>query len=86
MNVGCPDAAGKCVIVPAGEETAIFTRNYGDHGDPKTMLEILSKIRRHILAHPHPEKVTGNIPAPWINTMYALSKATSPESKEASFQ
>jgi hypothetical protein len=75
LTVSCPDVAGKCVIVPAKDETAIFLRNYSDYGEPKTMLETLSKIREHVLAHPHSEKVAGKIPAPWINTMYALSKA-----------
>jgi hypothetical protein len=84
LNVGCSDIAGTCVIVPAGEETAVFMRNYGTYGEPKAILETMSRIRRHILAYPHTEKVTGKVPVPWITTVYALSKAKTPEPAEAS--
>lgn len=86
MTVSCPDIGGKCVIIPADTETSIFLRCYGHSGEPKTMLGILSRIRKHVLARPHTEKVTGKVPAPVFNTMYALTRAKSPEpSKEAAF-
>jgi len=82
LDITCPDIAGKCTIVPVQNETAIFLRNYSNYGEPKTMLETLSRIREKILTHPHSEKANGKIPAPWINMMFALSKAKSPESKQ----
>jgi len=81
LTISCPDIAGKCTIVPVENETGIFLRNYSSYGEPKTMLETLSRIREKILAHPHLEKVNGKIPAPWISMMFALSKAKIPESK-----
>jgi len=85
----CTDIGGKCVIVPAGDETAIFLRTYGAGSMlyPETFLEILSRIRKHILAHTHAEKVFGNVPDPIFNTMYAVCKAKSLEpSTEAGLQ
>jgi len=82
LNIECSDIAGKCVIVPAGDETAVFLRNYGTYGEPKLILETMAKIRRNILAHPCTEKVTGKVPVLWINTVYALSKAKTPELAE----
>jgi len=82
LDITCPDIAGKCTIVPVENETAIFLRNYSNYGEPKTMLEALSRIREKISAHPHSEKVNGKIPAPWISMMFALSKAKSLESKQ----
>jgi hypothetical protein len=79
LNVGCSDIAGSCVVVPSGEETVVFLRNYGTYGEPKAILETMAGIRKNILAHPHTEKVTGSIPVPWINSIYALSKAKTPE-------
>jgi hypothetical protein len=84
LNIECSDIAGKCVIVPAGDETAVFLRNYGTYGEPKLMLETMARIRGDILAYPCTEKVTGKVPVPWINTVYALSKAKTPEPAEAS--
>jgi len=80
MTISCADIGGKCVIIPAEDETAIFLRTYRyGYGEPKIMLEILSTIRKHILAHPYAEKVSGKVPAAIFNTMYALCKAKSPE-------
>jgi hypothetical protein len=84
LTVSCPDMAGKCVIVPAGDETVVSLRTYGTYGEPKLMFQTLAKIRKHISAHQHTEMVNGKIPAPWINTMYALCKAKSTEGTEAS--
>jgi hypothetical protein len=84
LNIECSDIAGKCVIVPAGDETAVFLRNYGTYGEPKLILETMARIRRGILAYPCTEKVTGKVPVLWINTVYALSKAKTPEPAEAS--
>jgi len=83
LNIECSDIAGKCAIVPAGDETAVFMRNYGTYGEPKLILETMTRIRRGILAYPYTEKVTGKVPALWINTVYALSKAKTPEPAEA---
>jgi len=84
LNISCSDIAGTCVIVPAGDETAVFLRNYGTYGEPKLILETMSRIRRNILAYPHAEKVAGKVPALWINTVYTLSKAKTSELAGAS--
>lgn len=84
LTISCPDTAGKCVIVPAGDETVVSLRTYGTYGEPKVMLQTLAKIRKHVADHQHTEKVMGNVPAAWVNTMYALCKAKSPEGTEAS--
>jgi len=90
LNLGCSDMAGKCTILPVGNETAVFVRNYGIYGDtgsvitfspdpmPESVLEAISRIRKNILAYPCSEKVVGEIPAPWIPAVYALSKAATP--------
>jgi len=86
LTISCGDMGGKCVMVPAQDETAVFLRTYGDYGDPKAMLEMLSGIRRHILAHAQTQRVSGKIPAPVFKVIYALCKAKSPEpSSEAAF-
>jgi hypothetical protein len=77
VNVTCADIAGKCALVPAGDETIVSLRNFGDYGEPKLMLQTLADIRKHISTHQHTEKVMGKIPAVWVNTMYALCKAES---------
>ena len=84
ITISCPDIAGKCVIVPAGDETLVSLRTYGPNWEPKTMMQTLATIRKHISANQHTEKVMGKIPAPWINMIYALCKAKSPESTELS--
>jgi hypothetical protein len=83
LNISCSDIAGKCVIVPAGEETAVFLRNYGTYGEPKLIVRAMINIRRSILAHRHSEKVTGQIPAAWITTMYAVCKAKTLDTLES---
>jgi len=83
LNISCPDIAGQCAIVPAGDETIVSLRAYGTYWDHKTMMQTLTTIRKHISANHHTEKVMGTIPAPWINTMYALCKAKSPEQTES---
>ena len=84
LNINCPDIAGQCAIVPAGDETIVSLRAYGTYWDPKMMVQTLATIRKHISANRHTEKVMGQIPAPWINTMYALCKSKSPEHTESS--
>jgi hypothetical protein len=79
LDLKCGDIAGKCIIVPAGEETGVILRNYGGYGDTKAAVEALSRIRGHILSHPPTEKGVGMVPAPWVGTVYALVKATSEE-------
>lgn len=77
MTISCPDIGGQCAIIPMESETAIFLRYYGSYGYVgkfETVLEILSDMRKHILAHPHAEKVSGKVPAAVFNTMYALCK------------
>jgi len=84
ITISCPDIAGKCAIVPAGDETLVSLRTYSPNWEPKTMMQTLAVIRKHISANQHAEKVMGKIPAPWVNTMYALCKAKSPENTEPS--
>jgi len=79
LDLKCGDLAGKCIIVPAGEETGIILRNYGGYGDIKAAVEALSRMRGHILSYPPTEKGIGMVPAPWVGTVYALVKATSEE-------
>ena len=83
LNISCPDIVGQCAIVPAGDETVVSLRAYGTYWEPKMMVQTLARIRRHISANRHTEKVTGKIPAPWINTMYALCKSKSLEQTDA---
>jgi len=90
LNIGCSDMAGKCAILPMGNETAVFLRNYGIYGDtgsvfvfgpkpmPESVLEAISRIRKKILSYPCSERVLGRNPAPWTNAVYALSKAVTP--------
>jgi hypothetical protein len=82
LKTSCSDLAGKCTIVPAGDETAVFLRDYGG-GTPELILETMAGIRNIILAHPHTERIIGSIPAQWINTVYSLCKAKSLEGTEA---
>lgn len=77
LNLKCEDNAGKCSIVPFGDETAVFLRNYGNYGDPKRMLETIAVVRRNILANPHTEKVNGLVPVPWVADLHTICKATS---------
>jgi hypothetical protein len=84
LDINCPDIAGQCAIVPAGDETIVSLRAYGTYWELKMMVQTLVAIRKHISANPHTEKVMGTIPAPWINTMYALCKSKSPEHTEGS--
>jgi len=79
LDLKCGDIAGKCIIVPAGEETGVILRNYGGYGDIKAAVEALSRMRGHILSYPPTEKGIGMVPAPWVGTVYALVKATSEE-------
>jgi hypothetical protein len=80
VNISSTDIAGKCAIVPAGDETLVSLRTFGDYGEPKLMLQTLANIRKHISSHQHTEKAMGKIPAVWVNTMYALCKAESLDS------
>jgi hypothetical protein len=77
LNLKCEDNAGKCSVVPFGDETAVFLRHYGNYGDPKLMLETMAAIRRNILANPHTEKVNGLVPVPWVADLHTICKATS---------
>jgi len=79
LDLKCGDIAGKCIIVPAGEETGVILRNYGGYGDTKAAVEALSRIRGHIISHPPTEKGVGMVPAPWVGTVYAFVKATPEE-------
>lgn len=84
LTISCPDIAGQCAIVPAGDETIVSLRAYGTYWEPKMMVQTLAAIRKHISSYQHTEKVMGKIPAPWINTMYALCKSKSPEQAQSS--
>ena len=77
LTLKCEDMAGKCSVVPFGDETAVFLRNYGNYGDPKRILETMAGIRRNILANPHTEKVNGLVPVPWVENLHTICKATS---------
>ncbi|MFB0568663.1 MAG: hypothetical protein ACETV0_03485 [Nitrososphaeria archaeon] len=91
MTVSCQDIGGRCLLIPAEGETCIFLRGYGYGGDNALFnldkyVEIISGLRKHVLAHPHSEKVSGKIPHPMFNTMYVVCKAPSPKpSTEAVF-
>jgi len=78
INLGPPasDLAGRCVVIPVGDETAIFIRTYGSWGDPKTILESIGGIRKSILTNPNAEEVFGKIPngAQWVNSAYSVFK------------
>jgi hypothetical protein len=95
ITLNCPDMAGKCTILPVGNETGVFIRSYGMYGDtssnigniglglfsdpvPESVLTAISQIRKHIIACRCSEKVVGQIPAPWVSGVYALSKAVTP--------
>ncbi len=76
ITLKAPDIAGKCVIVPAGDETAVFLRNYGTYGDPKSILKAMAAVRKSLLANPQTEKVFGSFPsdAQWINMAFSFIK------------
>lgn len=74
LTLSCQDNAGKCAIVPFGNETGVFIRNFGDYGDPGRMMQSMDAIRRIILANPQKEATVGLIPNPWVTNLYVLCK------------
>jgi hypothetical protein len=74
------DFAGKCAIVPVGNETAVFLRDFGPGNlFPMSKLSAMTKIRKQILAYPHAEKVVGAVAdANWITAAYSLTRASIP--------
>jgi hypothetical protein len=77
VQINCSDLAGKCVIIPFANETAIFLRHVPDYSQIKTreLLDAIHKIRNHILNSNDSENVTGIIPEYWINSFYSLCRA-----------
>lgn len=75
LTLSCQDSAGKCAIIPFGNETGVFIRNFGSYGDPGRIVQSMTAIRNNILANPHKEATNGLIPDPWVTNLYVICKA-----------
>ncbi len=83
LNITLSDPGNRCVIMPVGEETAIFLRTVEYEPNIERMLEFLSAIRGHVLPHVQIGSVVGTSPAPVFNALYFLALESGPTNLES---